>query len=65
MTTINNLKRYRLLASLTQQQVAAQLGLKSNNRLSRWEAGKAEPNIRNLLKLAKLYKQPVEQLYEL
>jgi transcriptional regulator with XRE-family HTH domain len=61
----NNLKHYRLLAHLTQEQVVEQLGLKSNNRLSRWEAGKAYPSVANLLLLAELYKVSSADLYKL
>lgn len=61
----NNLKEYRLRAKLTQEQVVIALGLQSNNRLSRWENGKAYPSVINLLKIAKLYKIPCEKLYYL
>jgi putative transcriptional regulator len=60
----NNLKHYRLLSNLTQEQVVEQLGLKSSNRLSRWEAGKAHPSVINAIKLAKLYGVTVEELYK-
>ena len=65
MTTINNLKHYRLLANLTQEQVAEQIGLQCTGRLSRWEAGKAYPSVNNAIKLAKIYNTPVEELYQL
>ena len=48
---------------LSQLQVATHLGLKSTNRLSKWERGESLPNVINLFKLAILYKVLADQLY--
>lgn len=48
---------------LTQLQVAKKLGLKSTNRLSRWEKGESLPNVINLFRLVVLYKTLADQLY--
>ncbi|HYG40073.1 MAG TPA: helix-turn-helix transcriptional regulator [Cytophagales bacterium] len=61
----NNLREYRLKAGLTQEVVVKAIGLQSNNRLCRWEQGKAYPSIVNLLKLSKIYKVPCEALYQI
>ena len=39
------------------------LGLKSTNRISRWEKGLAMPSARNLFKLSILFNTLVDQLY--
>jgi transcriptional regulator with XRE-family HTH domain len=59
----NNLKRYRRLMGYTQKDVAVLLGLKSSNRISNWEQGKAVPNIVNLIDLSILYCTLPAELY--
>jgi transcriptional regulator with XRE-family HTH domain len=59
----NNLKRYRRLMGYTQKDVAVLLGLKSSNRISNWEQGKAVPNIVNLIDLSILYSTLPAELY--
>lgn len=59
----NNLKRYRKMFGYRQDQVVTLLGLKSTNRLSRWEKGLAMPSAKNLFKLSILYHTLADQLY--
>jgi transcriptional regulator with XRE-family HTH domain len=59
----NRLRECRLDAGLRQRQVVELLGLASANRLSHWENGLAEPNLKNLLKLSRIYNMDVELLY--
>ncbi len=47
----------------TQNDVAYRLGLKNNTLISRWERGVSMPSAINLLKLSKLYKTLVDELY--
>jgi DNA-binding XRE family transcriptional regulator len=47
----------------TLKDVAWVLNLKSTNRLSRWENGRTQPNLKNALKLCILYRTLVDQLY--
>ena len=58
----NNLKEFRLKAGLTQKQVAEILGLQCEDRLSHWEKGVAIPSVKNLFKLASIYKAKVEDI---
>ncbi len=46
-----------------QAEVVNILGLKSTNRLSRWEKGIAMPSAKNLFKLSILYHTLADQLY--
>ena len=48
------LKDHRMRCSMTQEFVAAALGV-SRQAVSKWENGTADPSTSNLLKLAKLY----------
>jgi transcriptional regulator with XRE-family HTH domain len=59
----NNLKECRKNAGLTQLEVAQQLGLKSMDRISKWEHGRKNPSIENLFRLAKIYEVKAEELY--
>lgn len=45
-----NLKRERKLAGLTQQQLAAKLGIKQQ-QLSEWECDRVEPTLYNIVAL--------------
>ena len=40
------------------------LDLKSTGQLSRWENGKTQPNLENLLKLCIIYRTIVDRLYK-
>lgn len=59
----NNLKKFRRMYGYKQDQVKDFLGLKSTNRISRWEKGLAMPSAKNLFKLSVLYNTLVDQLY--
>ncbi|HRF76259.1 MAG TPA: helix-turn-helix transcriptional regulator [Chitinophagales bacterium] len=59
----NNLIKYRKMLGLKQEEVASYLGLKSTNRLSRWEQGLSMPSAQNLFKLSTLYHTLIDQLY--
>ncbi|GAA4461823.1 hypothetical protein GCM10023093_07260 [Nemorincola caseinilytica] len=64
MKTIpNKLRDCRKKKYLAQIDVAAHLGFRSSDRISRWEAGKTYPSLPNALRLAKLLGTPVEDLY--
>jgi transcriptional regulator with XRE-family HTH domain len=60
----NNLRSYREKAGLRQVDVAKRLGFTSYDRICHWEKGRMLPSLPNLLKLAVLYKVPIEKLYE-
>ena len=59
----NNLRECRQKAGLLQRDVASKLGLDCADRLSRWENGRAVPNIVNLFKLATIYGVEPQALY--
>jgi len=59
----NKLKEFRKKCSLYQKDVAELMGLKSEDRMSRWEKGQSLPSVPNLFKLAKLYKVSIEDIY--
>ena len=48
---------------LTQTQVAKLLGSKTHKSVGRMEMGKASPSLRTALKLAALYRAPVDFLF--
>jgi len=60
----NNLREIRKSCGLRQTDVAEQLGLKSADRISRWEKGQSVPSIINLFKLSMLYKCSAEEFYK-
>ena len=59
----NRLRKHRRISGYKQSEVAEILGLRSTNRLSRWEKGLSLPSLNNLFKLSALYKTLVEELY--
>lgn len=59
----NRLWKYRMLMGFQQKEVAYRLGLENTAMISRWEKGLAMPSGENLLKLSKLYKTLVNELY--
>ena len=66
MKTIqNNLRHYRELKNLTQQQVADYLGFKSTARISKWEKGVQYPHVTNFIELLKLYDVSPCEIYEI
>ncbi|HEN3191461.1 TPA: helix-turn-helix transcriptional regulator [Streptococcus agalactiae] len=56
-----NLRLMRKTKSLTQKEIAPLLGIKQNT-YSDWETGKSEPNLENVVKLAKLFKTTTDFL---
>jgi transcriptional regulator with XRE-family HTH domain len=57
-----NLKRLRKAKSLTQQQVAENIGLSQPAQVSQWEGGRRAPNPENLRRLATFFAVPVAEL---
>ncbi|MCC9691412.1 helix-turn-helix transcriptional regulator, partial [Streptococcus agalactiae] len=55
------LKSLRQESGLKQQEIAPLLGIKQNT-YSDWETGKSEPNLENVVKLAKLFKTTTDFL---
>lgn len=55
------LKSHRTKCSMTQEFVAEQLGV-SRQTVSKWETGVNEPGTSNLLRLAKLFGVPADEL---
>ena len=55
------LKEYRVLKNLSRKEVAESLNI-SVNAIEKYENGKAEPSIANLIKLAKLFGVSVDTL---
>ena len=58
----NNLRRLRLTKGLTQEQLAATLGV-SIQSVSRWECGNTLPDVMLLPEIARLYGVTVDDLY--
>lgn len=64
MKTIqNNLRHYRELKGLTQQQVADYLGFKSTARISKWEKGLQYPHVTNFILLLVLLETEAQSIY--
>ena len=62
MTTKNNIREYRKRTNLTQAQAAERLGC--NVRLyQKYESGEVIPSAVSAIRLAKLLKTTVEELY--
>jgi transcriptional regulator with XRE-family HTH domain len=59
----NKLKEIRKTKNLTQLDVAKQLGMKSQDRISHWEKGQSIPSVINLFKICKLYNVKPEDVY--
>ncbi len=60
---LNSLVLYRHRMRLSQRQVATLLDHKDTTRLSKLEAGHAFPGLKTSLKLAAIYRAPVEFLF--
>lgn len=60
----NSLRRHRKNAGLRQREVARTLGLKTPERISKWENGAALPKPWSLMKLAVLYHVPPQELFD-
>ena len=55
MNYTNNLKTIRTQLGLTLRQVATQMNMQYESRLSEWERGASIPSLFNLLKLCEIY----------
>lgn len=58
----DNLKRLRKAKGLTQQQVAAHIGMSQPAQVSQWEGGHRAPNRENLKRLAEFFSVTVREL---
>lgn len=59
---ICNLKRYRLLKDMTQEELANLVGV-IRETILRLEAGKYNPSLKLALDIAKVVEHPVEELF--
>ena len=57
------MREFREKAGLTQQQVAAAMGV-TNGVVSHWESGRKLPNAAKLPRIAALYKCSINDLFE-
>lgn len=62
-TLSENLKKFRLAKSMTQEQVAERLGVNSQT-VSRWECGTTLPDVLTLPCLARLYEVTTDDFYK-
>ncbi len=60
---VNSIWKYRKRAGMGQKRVAHLLNHPDNSLFSKWERGEVVPNLRNLFKLACIFRVPVETLY--
>jgi len=60
--TLVGLKRYRLLAGLTQQELAEQLGI-TRQVVADYEVGRTMPRLPLARKLARILDVPIDQLF--
>ena len=59
----DNLKYFRLLNKLNQQELAERLNT-TQQRVSEWERGKVEPSLYNIIRLLKVFDITFEKLIE-
>ena len=60
----NNIRALREERGISQAQLAELLGIKgSTDRISLWERGYTYPHLKNFLKMLKIFKVSVEELY--
>lgn len=60
---LNQLRKYRKARGLKQREAARILGFADASSLSRWEQGVCLPSVKNLFRLAALYRTLVDALY--
>lgn len=58
-----NLREWRKKSGLTQKEISKILNV-SQNTYSQYETGKIEPDIKNIIKLANIFKIPTDLLLE-
>lgn len=61
--TTNNLRALRKARGLPQKEVATLIGHKYQDRISHWEKGQMVPHMKNLIKLSRMYKVPIHDLF--
>lgn len=59
----NKLKELRIAHNLKQTDVSAYMGFTGEERICRWERGQAMPSAANLIKLSKLFRVHIEDIY--
>lgn len=57
-----NLKRYRILKDLTQEQLAAMVGVRRET-IMRLEAGKYNPSLKLAIDISRIVKAPIEEIF--
>ena len=58
----NQIKKYRLLANMTQTELAAAVGCESQSTIAMWELGERKPPSDKLLQIAKVLNCTVDEL---
>lgn len=56
-----NLKLCRIKSNVSQKEISEKLGV-TINTVSRWETGKVEPSIKNILELSKILSVTTDEL---
>ena len=59
---ICNLKKYRLLKDLTQEQLAEKVGVRRET-IMRLEAGKSNPSLKLAIDISRVVETPFEELF--
>jgi transcriptional regulator with XRE-family HTH domain len=59
----NRIWKYRKISNLSQKQVSFLLALKGTTQISKWEKGVKVPSLENALRLGKVLKVSVEDLF--
>jgi len=59
---ICNLKKYRLLKELTQEQLAEKVGVRRDT-IMRLEAGKYNPSLKLAIDISRVVETPIEELF--
>ena len=57
-----NLKKYRLLKDLTQEQLAEKVGVRRET-IMRLEAGKYNPSLKLAIDISRVLETPIEELF--
>lgn len=57
-----NLKRYRILKDLTQEQLAVMVGVRRET-IMRLEAGKYNPSLKLAIDISRIVKAPIEEIF--
>ena len=57
-----NLKKYRLLKELTQEQLAEKVGVRRET-IMRLEAGKYNPSLKLAIDISRVVETPIEELF--